>query len=66
MSRRGEKHHRAKYSDEQVELVRKNYRRWIRVSGKISPKALAHRFGMPYSTVMKICYGQWRKESEGI
>lgn len=61
MSRpRGEKHHRAKYSDEQIELVRKNYRRWIRISGKISPKALAHRFKMPYYTVICICHGRMR------
>jgi len=65
MSRRGERHGRAKYSDAQVALVRKNYQRWIRISGKISPKALAHRFNMPYSTVMKICYGHIRTESEG-
>jgi len=65
MCKRGENHARAKYSDETVANVRKNYRRWIKISGKISPKALAHRFKMPYSTLMKICYEQIRVESEG-
>jgi len=57
---RGEKHHRAKYTDEQIALVRKNYRRWVMISGKISPKALAHRFSMPYDTVISICHNRQR------
>ena len=57
---RGEKHHRAKYTDEQIALVRKNYRRWMRISNKISPKTLAHRFGMPYATVICICHDRMR------
>jgi hypothetical protein len=61
---RGEAHGRAKYSDATIAKVRKNYRRWVRISSKISPKAMAHRFKMPYSTLMKICYEQIRTESE--
>ena len=60
----GEAHPSSKYSDAEVEVIRKNYRRFVLFRSKISPRAMSDRFKIPYDTLMKICTNQSRRTDE--
>ena len=60
----GEASPSSKYSDADVSVIRKNYRRFLLFRSKISPRAMSDNLKIPYDSLMKILTNQSRREGK--